>query len=346
LAHVQQVKGIVRQWVIDEASRMPGFRGAFFHGSINWLTDDDALPETSDVDVMVVLDGAVVPEKPGKFIYRDVIIEASYLPADQVSSADLVLGMSHLAGSLHKDSIIADPSGKLRAVQHDVAKDYTKREWVIKRCQHAEYKVRQNLSGLDESAPFHDQAMAWLFGAGVTTHILLTAGLKNPTVRRRYLAVRELLVEYSLRALYPSLLEMIGCAEFSQTQARRRLQEMAAAFDAARTVIHSSFPFAADISTIAQPMAVDGSRELIERGDQREAVFWIAVTYSRCQKVLFHDGPAGLFARHNHGYRSLLADMGVRSFADLLQRSQQALDMLPRVWQAAEAIIAANPDIT
>lgn len=346
MALVQQIKEIVRQWVIDEASQTPGFHGAFFHGSINWLAEDDALPATSDVDVMVVLDGAVIPEKPGKFIYRGVIIEASYLPAEQVNSAGLVLGLSHLAGSLHKDSIIADPSGKLRAVQVDVANDYAKRGWVIRRCQHAAGKVIQNLSGLVESAPFHDQAMGWLFGAGVTTHILLAAGLKNTTVRKRYLAVRELLAEYGMSDLYPSLLEMIGCAEFSQPQARRRLQEMAAAFDAAQAVIHSPFSFAADISALARPVAVDGSQELIERGDQREAVFWMAVTYSRCQKVLFQDGPAGLFARHDPGYRSLLADMGVRSFADLQQRSQQALEMLPRVLQAAEVIIAANPDIT
>jgi hypothetical protein len=58
-------------------------------------------------------------------------------------------------------------------------------------------------------------------------------------------------------------------------------------FDTAKAVIKTPFSFASDISDAAGPIAIDGSRELIERGLHREAVFWIVVTYSRCQKVLF-----------------------------------------------------------
>ena len=71
---VKQVREVARQWVIEEASTLPGFHGAFFAGSINWLPDDAAFPPTSDVDVVVVLADASPPDKPGKFVYRDVLL--------------------------------------------------------------------------------------------------------------------------------------------------------------------------------------------------------------------------------------------------------------------------------
>ncbi len=341
----RQAKEIVRQWALEEAARTPGFRGAFFHGSINWLPDEAELPQTSDVDVLIVLDRPAPLEKPGKLLYRAVVIDASYLPAAQIRSAEQALGLSHLAGSLRSGNLIADPTGELRAIQAQVSTDYAKQEWVVRRCEHALDKVRRHLQGLDEAKLFHDQALAWLFGAGVTTHVLLAAGLKNTTVRKRYLAVRELLMEYDRADFYETLLEMLGCAWITQAQAERHLCFLAAAFDAARMVIRSPFSFAADISDLARPLVIDGSRELIERGDHREALFWMAVSYLRCQKVLLQDGPVEIFERHDLGCRALLADLGVRSSFDLKQRSRQLLQMLPEVWVVAETIIASNPEI-
>ncbi len=96
---------------------------------------------------------------------------------------------------------------------------------------------------------------------------------------------------------------------------------------------------------MARPIAIDGSRELIARGDHREAVFWMAVTYSRCQQVLDHDAPEGMFDRFSPGYRDLLGDLGIASYADLVRRGEQVKELLPHVWEVAEAIMEANPGI-
>jgi hypothetical protein len=342
---VKDAKEVARQWVLEEGSQTSGFCGAFYHGSTNWLPDDAPFPAASDVDIMVVLAEPNPTQKLGKFIYRDVMLEVSYLPADQLQSPDVVLGQSHLAGSFHTASIIADPSGQLTELQAAVSKDYAKRRWVRKRCEHARDKILQNLGGVKAAAPFHDQAVAWLFGTGVTTHILLVAGLKNPTVRTRYVAARKLLADYGRSDFYPSLLELLGCARMRREQAEEHLAAVADAFDAAKEVIKSPFPFAADISDIARPVAIDGSRELIERGDHREAIFWMVATYSRCQQVFYQDAPVELQDRFSPGYRRLLGDLGIMSFADLQRRGEEVKDYLPRVWEVAEAIMAANPDI-
>ena len=41
---VRDAKDAARRWVIEEASRAPGFNGAFYAGSTNWLPDDAVLP--------------------------------------------------------------------------------------------------------------------------------------------------------------------------------------------------------------------------------------------------------------------------------------------------------------
>jgi hypothetical protein len=342
---IKDVKNKARQWVSEEAVGIPGFRGALFHGSINCLPDDALMPATSDVDVLIVLDSTDLPNKLGILRYKRVTLEVSYLSTAEIQSPEQILGVSHLAGSFRGSSVIMDPSGRLAKLQEVVSRDYAKREWVYRRCEHARRKVLGHMDGLSDSEPFHDQVTHWLFGTGVTTHILLVAGLKNPTVKRRYLAVRQLLAEYGRLNFYDTLLEMLGCEHMSKSRAEHHLTVLAEAFDAAKTVIKTPFVFASDISHVARPLAIVSSRDLIERGYHREAVFWIVATYSRCQKVLYHDAPAEIRDSFTPGYGDLLADLGITSFNDLQQRSDQVKSALPDIWSVAEGIMKVNPEI-
>jgi len=342
---VKQARDVARRWVFEHGRATPGFAGAFHHGSTAWLPDEAILPATSDVDVMLVIEGATPPPKPGKLIYDTLLLEVSYVSADRLRSPDLVLGDYHLAGSFRTPSIISDPSGHLTELQAAVSAGFADRQWVRERCEHARSNVLRNLDSLNESDPLHDQVIAWAFASGVLTHVLLVAGLKNPTVRRRYATVHELLAAYGRTDFYETLLEPLGCRRVSRSVVAEHLAALADAFDAATAVITTPFPFASDISDIARPIAIDGSRDLIEGSFHREAVFWLVVTSSRIQKVLHHDAPPEMRDRYRPGYRALLGDLGIRSFTDLQQRREQVRDLLPQVWETAEAILAANPAI-
>ncbi|HMN30523.1 MAG TPA: hypothetical protein PKE45_20400, partial [Caldilineaceae bacterium] len=298
---VKEAKAIARQWVVEEGVKLPGFAGAFYHGSTTWLPDEAPLPATSDLDVMLVLATAQPPVKLGTFRYRGVLLEVSYLPEEEIASAEQVLGRYQLAGSFRRPNVIADPAGRLTTLQATVARDFAKREWVYWRCSDAERNILRNLRSLPEHDHFVDQVLAWLFATGVTTHVLLVAGLQNPTVRRRYLAVRQLLAEYGHSDFYPSLLELLGCAEMSQPRATEHLAALVEVFDATKTLVKTPFFFASELSDLARPLVIDGSRELIERGDQREAIFWMVATYSRCLKVLAQDAPVAVQERFDPG---------------------------------------------
>ncbi len=342
---VKDAHAVARQWIYEEGRKIPGFCGAFHAGSTNWLPENTILPETSDVDIMVVLADSNLPAKPGKFMYRNVLLEVSFLSRAQLQSPEMILSDYHIAGNFGASGIILDSSGRLTELQAAVAENYAKRRWVLARCEDAMDKILRNLQRENMSEPFHDQVLSWLFSTGVTTHVLLVAGLKNPTVRQRYLKVRELLTNYDQLDFYESLLELQGSARMGRARVEYHLAALAAVFDATRSVMTTPFFFASDLSDAARPIAIDGSRELIERGYHREAVFWIVATYSRCQKALYHDAPATLQKRFHHGYQCLLADLGITSVADLQQRGQQVIAFLPRLWEVTEAILKANPDI-
>jgi hypothetical protein len=249
-----------------------------------------------------------------------------------------------LAAALRTNTIIADPTGRLAAVQTKVAARYAGRPWVRRRCRNAEQRIIDRLAALDVLAPPQDRIMAWLFPTGVTTHVLLTAGLRNPTVRLRYLAARELLLDYGRPDAYDELLGLLGCADLPPARAERHLRAMTEAFDATVPLIKTPFFFVSDITLAARPIAVDGGRELIRRGRHREAIFWIVATYARCLKALAADAPA-LLDRFAPGFADLAADLGIATPAELERRARDVLDYLPRLRDLAETIIAANPDI-
>ena len=324
---------------------MPGFRGAYTAGSTNWLTDDAELPATSDVDIMAVF---AEPREVGgrhKFLHHGVLLEVSYLGQDQFQSAAQILSDYHLAPSFRTTKVMFDPLGFLAPLLAEVSRDFAKRYWVRRRGAHARDKLLRFLHSVNGEAAFPDQVGACLFAAGVTTHILLVAGLKNPTVRARYQAVRDLLTAYGHSEFHETLLNLLGATRISRERAVRHLTTLTDAFDAARTAIKSPFPFASDVTDHGRTIAIDGTRELIEQGYHREAMFWVGVTHSRCQKILSSDAPGRLTESFKNNYHELAGDLGLPNAAAVSRRSEEIQRVLPRVCDLAETIAAANPEI-
>ncbi len=339
---VKQAKAVARRWVIDEAADKAGFSGALFAGSVIRLPNEATLPPTSDVDLTIVLDTTRPPDKIGKFPCRGVVLDVSYMAADAFRSPEAVLGDYHLAGGMALPGIILDPTGTLASLQREVAEHFAQPEWVRRRCAHARDRVLAGLEHIREGAPLHQNVLAWLFPTGVTTHVLLVAGLRSPTIRTRYLAVRDLLADYGRMDAYEPLLELLGCAGMRQSRAAHHLVALIGAFDAASAIGNTAFPFSSDISDTGRSIAIDGTRDLIERGNHREAIFWVVATYSRCQAILDRDAPARR-ERFDEGYHELLADLGIASLEDLQLRAERTRTALPWIMDVAETIIAANP---
>ncbi|MDU5948340.1 hypothetical protein P4H94_29905, partial [Paenibacillus macerans] len=231
--NVGSARTAAARWVAEHAARKADFLGAYFSGSTVGLPDDAPMSPSSDIDVIVVTAQTEPPLKPGKFLFEKALLEVTYLPWSQLASAENALTDYHLAASFRTDTIIADPAGRLRKLQTEVAPRVAERPWVRRRCENARERIERGLRGIDPSAPWHDQVTAWLFPTGIMTHVLLTAALRNPTVRLRYLAARQALADYGLSARYPELLRLLGCTQLGPQQAESHLDALARTFDAA-----------------------------------------------------------------------------------------------------------------
>jgi hypothetical protein len=336
------VRNAAAEWVMQHASRESGFQGAYFSGSTIGLPDDAQMSATSDIDIVVVTAQAEPPIKLGKFIYRNTLMEVTYLTWNQLASVEKVLTSYHLAGSFRVDTIIADPTGQLRRLQTEVSRHFAESVWVRRRCEDARQRIENGLRATDTSAPFHDQVMAWLFPTGVTTHVLLVAALRNPTVRLRYLAARNVLMEHGHADFYLDLLKLIGCAHLTPQRVEHHLDELARTFDAAAAKAKTPFFFSTDITSAARPIAIDGSRELISAGYHREAIFWIVATFARCHKILAADAP-DLQQSFVPAFDAVVNDLGITSTGDLTRRAGDVIQFLPRLWETTEALLHANP---
>lgn len=343
---ISQARSIASQWVMDYASQDDNFYGAYFSGSTIELSDDDDLPKSSDVDIVIVIDEEEPALKLGKFIYQGILLEVTHLSWSQLVSFDVVLKSYHLAGSFRVNTIIADPYRYLSKLQKYVSQHFTEQKWVRKRYENVFDRINNGLNAIDGSAPLHDQVMGWLFPTGVTAHVPLVVALKNPTVRLRYLAARKVLSKYGFSDIYTDLLELLGCAHLTPQRVEYHLNALAPMFDQASLVSKTPFFFSSDISHSARHIVIDGSRELIHSGNHREAVFWIVATFARCHMILAADAPVNIQHSFASSFDEILADIGLHTTDDLIKRAQNTFQYLPKLREISEIILTANPEIT
>lgn len=337
-----QAKQVASDWVQTVASADPLFDGAVLHGSANWTKDDTEIAPTSDLDVLVIRSGDDGAKKLGKFIYRDLLLEVSYLTWDEIGSPEHLLANYPLVGSFASGRALADPSGRLAVLIETVSAQYPRRNWVQARVERACQRAVSAFPLRAEDA-LHAQVTSWLFSTGALCHILLVAALENPTVRKRYLAAGGVLDRYGFAVEYEPLFDLLGCRDMTPARTLEHLEAMTLAFDAAKEVVQEDYAFSADLSDVARPVAIDGSRELIDAGNHREAMFWIVATYCRCRKVLVD---AGAHEPFEVGFQALLAGLGVITYDDRVRQIERSRAEIPRVRSIAEAIVAANPAVS
>ncbi|WP_211748386.1 hypothetical protein [Paenibacillus sp. Marseille-Q4541] len=342
--NVKLARQLASDWVKETAQQIEGFYGAYFSGSTITLSEDAELPPASDIDIVVV-----VEEEPsmklGKFTYQGVLLEVTYLSMEQINEVEKVLCSYHLAGGFRYNSIILDKTGHLQNLYEQISTQYAQRKWVLCRCQEAYQKIINGIKHLDTSAPMHDLAPSLVFPIGITTHVLLVAALWNPTVRLRYLKTRQMLTEYNQLDLYEELLELLGSTHLTPQRVEHHLTELEKVFDAAVKVSSTPYFFSSDITEEARHIAIDGSRELIHSGNHQEAVFWIVATFARCHKIMASDALEEDKKKYEPAFHDLMSDLGLTTSQDYELRSQQLLEFLPGLWNAALQIIDDNKEV-
>lgn len=346
----REAKEIARKWIDEEAAKIPGFLGALFLGSINFASDDQDWPATSDIDIAVWVDSDARLQK--KVPHRGLILEPSTFPHERFDRPpEEILGDFRYACHFARPSVISDPTGRLTALQKAVARDYARRKWVHRRCERARYRVVEEALGGQMAAAIltdtlWDHVFELYYAVCVTAQILALADLRNPTVRKSLVVSREVLESQDRLDIQESLLQILGSSQMTGKQVTGHLEACERAYERATEVFRTPFFFDNFMHKDMRPIAIGGSREIMDFGLYREAVFWIHWIYSLSQKVIQNDAADEEKPRCLERYVQSLAELGLATQVEVRRRGETLKALVPEVMRVAEDVMDRKPEIT
>lgn len=326
-------------WVAAHTAAL-GLVGAFVTGSTLAADPAEELAAESDVDLLAVVPGPA-PAKLGKLTHHGVRLDVDFVGMAELADPDVVAGTFYLAPSFAAGAVLADPAGLLEPLVRHVQAVFADPVTIRARMAGVSARMDAGVARIAAAPTWSEAVLRWLFTTSLTTQQLLVAGLRNPTVRRRYLAVRTLLSDRGRADAYLDLLDQLGARSLDPDTVIRHLDRLERVFDAAAAAQPSTAPFAGDVTADARPVAIDGSRALVERGDHREAVFWVVVTFARCTQVLAAGAGPDQATAAGRDLASCVADLtGLRTGADLQHRLAALTGHRARVDRLAEELMA------
>ena len=227
---VRDVKGLVRDWVAQQARSMPDLRAAHLTGGITALAEIDLFPAEKDVDVHLIfpeqsaiLQVADMPLLEAQF--AGLAIEAGLKPLTWYRSPQAVLGNPEIAYHLTRDTILYDPAGHLLALHPEVRRRYAEPQFVQERIAW-ERRGQEGAFALYEQLEQTAGPVASLNIMGYTATFaaaaLSVARLAPPRQGGRvFLHLRQELAQVQRLDLYEAILEALVGVEWSSQPALR-----------------------------------------------------------------------------------------------------------------------------
>ena len=341
-------KAIARQWLAETWEGKPGFLGAIYCGSTNWKADETEYVPPSDIDILIWIDSET---RTLDRLYRDgVILQPALLPYSRLSrTPEEILSDFRIASHFSVPSIIADPTGHLTLLHQAIAPVYAQRQWVCARCERVGTRLDEILDtwlapDLETDA-FWMQVMDFYYAVFILSEIIPVADLRDPTVRKAFVLSGEILAKQGRLDLQEALFALLGCQHMGRADVEAHFAVYENAFDQASAFVHTPFFFSAEVSATARPVSVGGVRDLIDSGCHREAMFWLVFIYSIAVQVMQTDGPIAEQAAHLAQYRQQMADLGLRTKADISARVAQLKALVPTFRAVAEQMMNNHPAI-
>ncbi len=342
--NVGQVIELAKEWVEIHGSQTPGFCGAHLVGWINSAPLDAPFPAYRDVDLDIILQDQQADE-PRDLPYKGLILEHGTLSSERYRSPEIVLSDPHLAANLAVDSILSDPTGMLVALHRTIAQEYTRRRWVLARCESEKRLARHSLEGMCQAgSPVESISNLGNFIFGLTG-LIAVANLKPPTHRRCLILMKTLLEEHARTHLQEELLALLGFAHLDRAWVEMYLQDAAEAFDRAVQVTRTPVPFAFKLQTHVRPYYIEGAQEMIEEGYPREAMLWILACLWTANGAIQADASEGEKAYFQEKVNRVFTDIEWSTTDGVASRLRQAEKLTDDVFQAANDIVRHHPEI-
>lgn len=339
---VGEVIAIVREWVELHASKLPDFAGAYLWGGITAMAADVPFHLYRDVDVVVVLTQGA-PDDEAEEFYRGLSLEIIPKNLEEHHDVEAVLGNPSAGPNMAATQILADPTGLLEPMRVAVAADYKRRRWIEARCAVEKEWAEKALISMSQAATAQDRMNAVRDILSAFSGLLAVAQLKRPTTRRTLALLRELLEAQGRPDLNEAALTVMGSAHMSRTDVEALLDQTMTDFDRAVEVIKTPIPYGFAIRDHLRPYYVEGTREMIDEGSHREAMFWVAI-HDVVYLALHHDAPDDekpIFAAH---FQAMCTALGYTSDEVWAERVETATHLAAEIYGIADGLVALHPE--
>jgi hypothetical protein len=336
------VVAIVREWVDLHTRHLPDFAGAYLWGGITALAADAPFHLYRDVDVVVVLTQGA-PDDEQEVLYRGVMLEVISKNLDAHQDAEAVLANPSDGPNVATTQILADPTGILAPLHQAVAADYSRRRWIQARCEAEKASAEEWLPAMRQAATPQGRMDSVRVFLGALSGLLAVAQLKRPTTRRTLTLLRELLEAQGRPDLHEAALTLMGSAHMSEADVQSILDQCMIAFDRAVVVYRTPIPYGFAMRPHLRPYHVEGTLEMIDEGNHREAMFWVSCL-DTAYLVLQNDAPDAekpMFAAH---LQAMYSALGYTSDEVWAERVRGAARLAPEIYHIADALVALQPE--
>lgn len=359
LRSVREVKSLVRDWVAQQASRMPDLRAAHLTGGITTLEDDDLFPAEKDVDLLLIfpdqsahLQTDAMPLLETQ--YAGLAIEAGLKPMTWYRSPSAVLGNPEIAYHLTRDTVLHDPAGHLLMLQPEVRRRYAEPGFVQERIAW-ERRGQEGAFRLYEHVEQIAGGVAGLNILGYTVTFaaaaLSVARLQPPRQGGRvFLHLRQSLAEVGRLDLYEGVLQGLGLASFDAPTVQRYLREATEQFDMAVKLRESgrwpddSFgPFRHKLHRHLRLYFVHTCQQLLSQGWARESMGWVLPYHLATSDALLAISPASEHDWLRQRQGELQHALGMESRADRQRAATELQDLYDEVFSVAEGLNSVSP---
>jgi hypothetical protein len=339
---VHAVVAIVREWVELHARQLPDFAGAYLWGGITALPAEAPFHLYRDVDVVVVRT-AGAPDDDEEVLYRGLSLEIIPKNLDEHQDAQAVLADPSAGPNLATTQILADPTGILTPLHEAVAAAYGQRRWVQARCAAEQALAAEGLAAMHRATTPAERLDAVRALLGALSGLLAVAHLKRPTTRRTLTLLGELLAAQGRVDLHEAALRIMGSAQLSVGDVQALHAQIISAFDRAAVVNRTPVPYGFAIQLHLRPYYMEATKELIDEGHHREAIYWIACL-DTIYFVLQNDAPDAEkpgFAAQLH---ALYVALGYTADALWAERVATAERLAPEIFHIADVLAAQHPE--
>jgi hypothetical protein len=342
---VREVIEIVQEWVDLYARPLPGFAGAYLWAGITALPPDAPFPLYRDVDLVLVLPEGTQDDTVEVF-YRGLMLEVISQYPNVHDDPEAILANPSHGPNMAATQILSDPTGVLTPLQKKVSAEFGRRRWVEARCEAEKASAEKHLDAMRAvSSPVERLESVWAL-LGALSGLLAVAQLKRPTTRRTLTLLRELLEAQGRADLHEAALTLFGSALLSRADVEAMLDRSVVAFDRSVDVYRTPTPYGFTIRPHLRPYLVEATREMIDEGSHREAVYWIAALAGESYLVLQNDAPdieKPEFAAQLQDMHVALGYAGISREA-WVERVASAERLTNEIYRIAMEIAARHPE--